>query len=561
MKNLIVGALVSHAANGVDPVDGCSSIYKDGNFIYSCAEERITRKKYCGGFVNSLASGLRTYGLKVSDVEAFVFASYGEPIPVGKQHLRKQLSAIGEVPDSKIFMTPSHHELHAIQSFRNSDYKEAIIIVADNEGLILGPEKHSPPLLNPMERTSVYIGSAGGVQLLMRYHDNFSDASFGEAYRKFTYFLGFPSHQFAGKTMALSSYGKLQALKDKRLYTCTKYGDLVTSLSNEDEDPVRSVMQWIKAQNLDNYYPKKKGEEFNEGHFELAAFIQREIEENFISIIKRFATKYRINNVCIGGGLAYNCQLISSIERQTGLNVFVPPCPGDQGISEGAVLWCLENIFGEKKHIPPKAYLGSPAMLDTVTLDRIKANSKLTITAGFEREVAQRVAHLLSMNKIIGLCVGKAESGRRALGNRSIICSIADGNTIERVRRLKNREFFRPFGASFLDNPDHTFFDSPYPDEYMLRASPVNSNFRARLKPVTHVDGTIRAQSIKPNSDVFLRHVLECLPAFNLDPIVLNTSFNFDGEPIIDSCGQAFDWFEMRDLDALVLPGFLIEKK
>jgi len=560
MKNIIVGALVEFAANGVDPVDGCSSIYKNGEFVFSSAEERLTRHKYDGGFINSLIYGFAIQKLKVEDVDAFVFASYGEPLPKNKHHILKQLSEFNRVPESKIFLTPSHHELHAIQSFRNSNFQESLIIIADNEGLILGSEKATKLPLNPMERMSVYVGSPGGVQLLARYQDGFEDCSFGEAYRKFTYYLGFPSHQFAGKTMALSSYGKLVGLENKKLYTHSKNGELTTTLSNKETDPVKSVQQWLDSKNLKKYYSRKEGEKFENIHYELAAFIQREVKENFVSIIMNFASKFKLKNCCIGGGLAYNCQLISSIEKETKMKVFAPPCPGDQGISNGAILWYLENVVGSKKHYSPNPYLGSPAVITNNLRNKIKASLNLTVTEGTLKEIAKKAVSILIENKVVGLCVGNSESGRRALGNRSIICSISDLATVERVKQIKNREYFRPFGASCLDTYIRKYFGSPYPDNFMLRVSPVKVNYKNYFKNITHVDGTIRIQSVPSNSKIFLSKILKNMSLLDLEPILLNTSFNFDGEPIIDNCEQAFFWFEKHKLDALILPNMLIER-
>lgn|GEM_PF-6525335 len=532
---LVVGALVEWTSTGVDPIDGGVAIWEDGVFRFVQPEERVTRVKYAGGFRASLQRGLSSLDKTLHDVDVFSFASYGEPRPVNVGHIVEQAPELQPVRD-RIWLCGSHHELHALYGFRHSPFEHALIAVLDNEGLVLGVQKSESPFTSPMERCSYFLGGPTSVDLLTRDLFGSSDVSLGEAFRRFNYYCGFPSHQFSGKTMALAGYGDSGRFSGLSLISTVR-DQVHVHLDPDPTKPAESVVAFF-AQSGINIAPPRSGDQpIHRDHIDAAAFVQREVEEFVIERIAQLAASTQANAIVLAGGVAYNCRMVGLIERRLKLPVFVPPSPGDQGICIGAVHCWLESR-GHREHVRATSYLGGEQRL---TESRLAVEDAFTVVP-LGRKPGFYIAEWLKAGRVVAIVEGPSECGRRALGHRSLLAYPSEASILQ-LRAIKHREWFRPFGVSILSSFAEKCFGGQLPDPFMLRATILTLGASAALEHVIHIDRSIRAQAVNDDESSALAEALHELSKSGLEPVVLNTSLNSSGEPLVETADEAYDFF------------------
>jgi carbamoyltransferase len=555
---IVVGALVETGANGVDPVDGGIAIWRDGKFVFGLPEERVTRRKHCGGFRMALSRGLDLLGLGMADVDAFAFVSYGEPTPASIDHiLNRAPELIGY--RHKVHLCRSHHFAHALTAARFSPWDDALIVVIDNEGTIIGPQRDNTVTKNPMERVSFYISGKNSVDLLTRDLYGSDDVSLGEAYRRFSYYAGFPSHQLAGKTMALAALGDPMAFGEISLFTSSG-GPLGVNLTGSYSEPAASVLDFFARNGVTVAPARACDGSIEADHRNAAALVQYQLEKALTARVKYLLAATHQEAVCLAGGVAYNCKLIATLEHDLGIPVFVPPSPGDQGLGLGAVLDVLESKYFVRKRYEPTSRLGGRYRPSAASLTDVEQRLNCTCSRPPDAKLASAVVDRLIDGAIVGLFEGASEIGRRALGGRSLLC-LPDPVVMDRLRLLKRRESFRPFGASVLQSEARLMFPFGQPDPFMLRAPMVVSH--SPLRHVAHSDGTLRAQLVMSSESTLLRAILEELQARGRVGAVVNTSMNRAGEALVEDDGNALALFEAwGDLDLLVFSddGVLLER-
>jgi carbamoyltransferase len=533
---LVVGALVERTSTGVDPVDGGVAIWEDGAFRFVQPEERVTRVKYAGGFRGSLRRGLSALGKTLHDVDVLSFASYGESRPVNVDHIVEQAPELQPVRD-RIWLCGSHHELHALYGFRHSPFEHALIAVLDNEGLVLGAQKSESPFASPMERCSYFLGGPTSVDLLTRDLFGSTDVSLGEAFRRFNYYCGFPSHQFSGKTMALAGYGDLARFSGLSLISRVR-DQVHVHLDPDPTRPAESVVAFFAQRGIDIAPPRSGDQPIHRDHIDAAAFVQREIEEFIIERITQLADSTKANAVVLAGGVAYNCRMVGLLERRLRRPVFVPPSPGDQGICIGAVHCWLESR-GHREHVQATSYLGGEQRL---TESRLSVEDPSIIVVPLEYKPGFYLAELLKAGRVVAVVEGPSECGRRALGHRSLLAYPSESSILQ-LRAIKHREWFRPFGVSVLSSFAEVCFGGQFPDPFMLRATILTPGASAALEHVIHVDRSIRAQAVKDDESSALAGALRELSISGLEPVVLNTSLNSCGAPLVETADEAYDFF------------------
>ncbi|MDQ3565121.1 MAG: hypothetical protein M3436_13605 [Pseudomonadota bacterium] len=319
---IVVGALVEWTATGVDPVDGGVAIWQDGALRFVLPEERVTRRKYSGGFRRSLSRGLNAMGKTIVDLDGLSFASYGETRPLSPDHIVRQAPELEPVRE-RIEMPPSHHELHALYGFRHSPFGEALVVVLDNEGMVLGPQRTPTPFPNSMERCSYYLGGPNGVDLLTRDLYGKDDVSLGETFRRFNYYCGFLSHQYSGKTMALAGYGNAERFRHLQLISA-KEGVVRVDLDPNVERPGDSVVSFFQRHGIAIAPPCAPHHRHHQDHLDAAAFVQRELEMFVANRVEVLLLATGMRALVLTGGVAYNCRMVGIIERRLGIPVFVP---------------------------------------------------------------------------------------------------------------------------------------------------------------------------------------------------------------------------------------------
>lgn len=563
--------------------------------VVAISQERLDRKKYSRAFPKeSIDYCLSAAGLNNIDDVDFVAI---EQMDTTTEMLIKILKKRGwwdKISGKTIFV--NHHDAHAASAFFCSPFDDAAVMVVDSAG----QEANLGDGLTGVETETFYKGDPKGLSKIARnyapinrYTGWLSDFSgVGNFYSQVTYFIGFGKHE-EGKTMGLAPYGKNLFIPDipeeqfvKKINEFShifparlaphpsmglKYSFKKSSLSRRSvllkqlnllihsfskNGLIRETPRFPKTPDLFFNYPAgNKNTKLPDGFYtELACWAQHNLEKVMIDYTKRLHGVTGSKNLCIAGGVGLNSVANKKILDQTPLeNIFVQPASGDSGLPLGAALWASHQI----KKNPVKwrmdnAYLGRDYSEEEI----FDAVSK----SGYEYKKLQNpeetAAKLLAEEKIIGWFQGKSEYGPRALGNRSILCSpIPKGMKDKLNMQVKHRESFRPFAPICLEEFAGEYFDLNCPSPFMLLIAKVKKN---NIPAVTHIDNTARVQTINPKQNPKIYSLIQEFQKLTGVPIILNTSFNNNGEPIVETPEDAMRTFKSTNLDALIIGDYLV---
>ena len=518
----------------------------DANITFSDTElgkyhvielERLAKKRYyrlhvdnSTGDILDMLSKCREISEKFwgfdNDWDELVFVTDGYLSP----------SEVSSVFKFKGIKTFTHQHCHAASSFYQSGFDKSLIISFDGGG--------DDGFFN------TYIGDEQGVHLIDKI-----DCDFGGAYMLLasciTEITKSSSHQLAlpGKMMGLCAYGQPDIKKSKLMsdFFIDRDYKKVSELCNYDLKNVDRP--WgdhsIKGP-LENYKFEGKAS------YDFAATAQHSFESKFIEILEDYWKKYDLKNLCITGGAALNVLLNQRIKNEyVDKNVFISPNPNDCGLSLGANF--LASKPAKKVEI---AYSGIP-ILDIDRKDFLLENRK-TSKLDFDY-----LCRLLKSGKIIGVCRDDSEVGPRALGNRSIICDPSFKNMKDILNsKVKFREWFRPFAPFCLkSDADKYFISKDFENfEFMSYAPIVKEEFRNKVPSITHVDGTARLQVVTEDSHSFFATLLEKFSNYSDVNILLNTSFNIKGNPILTTIEDALYVLDNTELDCVIIQDTIIEK-
>jgi carbamoyltransferase len=574
--------------------DASACLLHDGEIIAAVSEERFSRIKHDSSFpyqsINFCLNQVNIKGsrldyvvfhekpfLKLERLTKSIFATYPRSYTLFREFisgwLKKKLWIKATVAsfldiDSDKILFCRHHLAHASSSFLCSPYKQAALMTVDGVG----------------EWDTTMLGYA-------RYSKDGADFnifesiafphSLGLLYSVFTAFLGFKVNNGEYKVMGMSAYGKPR-YKDK-IYKMIKVAEdgsfcldmnyfsftysVTTSFSKNFVKlfglPRNSREPLFLNQNHSDPGPKLINPS-QQKFFDIAASIQAVTEEVLLKIAHYLYHKTKTPKLCLGGGVALNCLANYKIFKFSPFDdIFIQPAAGDSGGALGAALYAWHCFLKKAKPtIFRNVYLGpqySQAQVKKV-LDKKKANYYYLED---KEQLLDIVVNALVDKKIVGWFKGRAEWGPRALGNRSILADPRDGKMKDIVNdKVKFREPFRPFAASVLDNYADDFFDitdirDSIPLQYMLYTVRVK---RGDIPAVTHVDGTSRIQLLKQEvNDSYYQLINKFYLATGV-PLLLNTSFNLKGEPIVNSPADAYATFVDSGIDLLVIGNFLITK-
>ena len=581
--------------------DSAACILKDGEIIAAAQEERFTRIKHDPSYpYNAVEFVLKYTKLKLSEVDQIVFfekpflkferlletyvafaprgfISFAKAMPLWikeklfqknllfnklKQHDKNYRS------DQNIFFS-EHHLSHAASAFFPSPFDEAIILTADGVG--------------EWATTTVALGKNNKLDIKKEIH---FPHSLGLLYSAFTYYTGFKVNSGEYKLMGLAPYGKpiyvdkiknLIDIKDDGSFRLDqKYFDYSTGLR-------------MTNKNFDNLFGERprdpKKEKITQFHMDIAASIQKVTEEIIIKLVKSLREEYGINNLCLAGGVALNCVANGKILREKVFdNIWIQPASGDAGGSLGAALalWYVDK--GNKRFVNLEdnmkgSYLGNE-FNQTEIENELKAIGANFETLKYE-ELIDKAAKFLSNEKAIGWFQGRMEFGPRALGARSIL---GDARSDKMQRNLnlkvKYRESFRPFAPSILREDLPEWFDMNVDSPYMLLVADINVNKkikmtkqqenlfgidklnikRSEIPAVTHVDYSARIQTVIKNTNKRYYDLIFKFKEKTGCPVIVNTSFNVRGEPIVNSPTDAFNCFMGTELDYLVIGNCILDK-
>jgi carbamoyltransferase len=548
--------------------DSSAALLRDGQILAAAAEERFTRIKHTVDFpVRSLQWCLEEGGIGFNDLDAIVF--YEKPFLKFERILRSHLRMYPaswksfraflpmwlnhklQVPQyirqttgykGKIFFS-DHHYAHAASAFLPSPFDEALVMTTDGTG----------------EWSTLTMGEGKGTKISLERELRFPH-SIGLLYSSITAHLGFKVNGGEGKVMGLASYGQpryLAALKE--IIDVREDGSFRLDL---DYFAFHYDLVMTNPRFAAKFFPVRAPEsELRSEHEDLAASLQALTEEILIKIVRTAHKRYGHKSLCMAGGVALNCVANGKILENTPIEkIFVQPAAGDDGGSLGAALYAYTALFGGTKRWPMEhAYLGnrwSDAEIEAALHARAATFERVEDDVLFDR-----VAGWIADGKIVGWCQGAMEFGPRALGNRSILADPRPEGMKDHVNaRVKHREFFRPFAPAILAERCAEFFKLDQPSPFMLLACDVLEDKRSVVPAITHVDGTARVQTVTPTSNDRFYALIQAFERRTGVPILLNTSFNVRGEPIVCTPDDAWRCFAGTELDHLVLGNYVVSK-
>lgn len=588
---------------------GISAYYHDssaclidcGEVISAAQEERFTRIKHDSSFPkNSISFCLKQSLCKPEEIDAIVFfekpflkferlvetylafaprgfLSFKAAIPTWvkeklfqKKLLHNELLELGFTKDQcqKILFS-SHHLSHAASAFYPSPFDEALVLTMDGVG--------------EWDTTTVYIGKNNDLKKIKELH---FPHSLGLLYSAFTYYCGFKVNSGEYKLMGLAPYGKpifvdkikshLVDIKDDGSFRLNMdYFDYCTGLTMTNR----------KFDELFEKNYRHPESELKQCHFDMAASIQFVLEEIVLKICRHLSQTYSVKNLCLAGGVALNCVANGKIHQSELFdNVWVQPAAGDAGGSIGAALAVYYQHFNfERITVLPDSMKGSflgPEFSSEqiqIFLENKKAHFEKINTPA----LYSIVADLLSEGNVVGWFQGRMEFGPRALGNRSILADPRNSEMQKQLNlKIKFRESFRPFAPAVLEDCVSDWFDFSQTSPYMLKVAAVKADklitqkknseafgiellnqVRSEIPAVTHIDNSARIQTVSLKTNPNFYNLISEFKNKTGVPILINTSFNIRGEPIVCSPEDAYRCFMGTNMDVLVLENYILRKE
>ena len=441
-------------------------------------------------------------------------------------HLQKRFA--GAKPSLEKWHYVEHHIAHAASAFFPSPFSHAAVLTIDGRG-----EKTT---------TSYYLGEG---KELTKISEVFMPHSLGLLYEEVTSYLGFLHSSDEYKVMALASYGKPVYLNEFR------------SMIHVGENGKYTISEL----NLEERFGKarKKDEPFLPHHFDIAYSLQKVLEETVLQLVNWFQKETGEENLCMAGGVALNCVLNGVIRDYSNFkNIWVQPASGDAGTALGAALWVDAQLRkDESKTFTMEHCYWGPEYSD----EEVENFLKWTKVPYRKLEnVAKETAAILAEDKIIGWFQGRMEFGPRALGARSILASPINGEMQAKLNDIKDREDFRPVAPVVLENEANEWFEGAEQSPFMLFVYCVRSDKADKIPAVRHVDGTARIQTVNEEQHPRYYELLKEFKKLTGVPVLVNTSFNTRGEPIVCTPRDAIECFWTSPFDALVINSFLLEK-
>ncbi|MBI2037814.1 MAG: carbamoyltransferase [Candidatus Magasanikbacteria bacterium] len=562
--------------------DAAAALIKNGKVVAAVQEERFTRDKQDSSLpAHSIKYCLDFAGITSDQLSYVVFyekpfikferllKTYISTWPLGFLSFLKAMlvflktklwveSRIRKALDGykgSILFT-QHHYSHAASAYFCSGFSEAIVVTMDGVG----------------EFDTTTFGYGKGNKLNLSHTLEFPH-SLGLFYSALTYYLGFKVNSAEYKVMGLAPYGDPN-----------KYYDTFKELVEiRDDGSVKLNMKYFSYEyglrmtnrRFDKLFggPARQPESpLTQREKDIAAALQKITNEIVLKIIAQARTLYPYKNLCLAGGVALNCVTNGKIlEKKWFDNIYIQPAAGDAGGAVGAALYVYFDRLNKNYPLPEGStmetvYLGpeySESELEKFLEEDVKAiigeDKKLVYKRLEYNDLIDQVSNLINGNNVIGWFQGRMEYGPRSLGNRSIIADARNKENWQKVNlKIKFRESFRPFAPTVLEDKSAECFDLTVPSPYMLLVAPVK---RTDVPAITHVDNSARVQTVNPEQNKKYYDLIEAFYKKTGCPIIINTSFNVRGEPIVMSPQDAFNTFLHTFMDYLVMGNYIISKQ
>lgn len=551
--------------------DSAAVLLNNGEIVAAAEEERFSLDKHTGDFpFNAINYCLKEAKANIEDVNfichGFNFSewkflyeidefskNYYDQIfsPLSQIKLFEEKYSLKKAEDR--FVPVRHHTAHAASTFYPSNFEKALVIVADGIGEI--------------DSISIYQGEGKTLQPLEHYN---IFSSLGIFYSLITHHLGFDVNSDEYKTMGLAPYGNSERYKSffKSCIEFRENGEVFIPVFSKnktllEKQTYRALREWIAQQ---TFPPRASGDDVSQEHKDLAAGLQEALNTAMLNLCSYWKQKTGLSELCLAGGVALNC-VSNSVLLKSGLfdEIYVTPAAGDQGTALGAALYKYcnldgNNLLSKSNELPFYGPCFSEKDILDV-LDKYKKDIKF-LKFGTD-ELLSYAAGLISQGNIIAWMQGRMEFGPRALGNRSIIADPRCPFMRDRINKaVKKRESFRPFAPSVKLEMSHIYFQNNQDRElpHMLFTAQVREEYKKALPAITHVDGSARIQTVNKDTNPLYWQLINEFEKKSGIPILLNTSFNVKGQPMVCSPEDAVKTLLSTDIDALFMGNFYIEK-
>jgi carbamoyltransferase len=590
--------------------DAAAVVLIDGKVIAAAQEERFTRVKHTEAFPsNAIKYCLEESGLTLNQLDAIVFYekpflkferllqtyysfspkgiwSFLKAMPIWlseklfiKKKILESLAEIEPFDKKKIkLLFSSHHLSHAASAFYCSPFQEATILTVDGVG--------------EWDTATIGIGSQNKIKIIKEMH---FPHSVGLLYSAFTYFLGFKVNSGEYKLMGLAPYGQKNAaqthnfieiitsklvhiFEDGSIWLDQNYFEYAFGLRMVNDKKWQSIFGFPK---------RNESEEITQNHCNLALAIQLVTEEIVLKLATEAITTTGIKNLCLSGGVALNCVANGKLLTQNSADdIYIQPASGDAGGALGAAFAVHYMYFNQPRTIleNPKieGYDFGPSFSEKEILSMTKKNRAVSELFIDKKEVMTKVANLIQQGNCIGWFQGKMEFGPRALGNRSILANASMPQMQKKLNlKIKNREGFRPFAPSVLAEDASTYFKINQPSPYMLFTAEIQDEYKVNLpknydemsfwqklyterthfSAITHLDYSARIQTVDKETYPVFHQLLTEYKAQTGVGMLINTSFNVRGEPIVCTPEDAYKCFMNTEMDYLVIENFVFKKQ
>ena len=580
--------------------DASAAILRDGQLLAAAEEERFSRIKHDFGFpARAVEFCLREAGIRGADLDyvaffekpfvkfdrimqtafaevpksAAVFRQASTAWLLDKLWVKNRIRETVGIADDRILFA-EHHQSHAASAFFCSPFDEAAILTVDGVG----------------EWATATTGRGRDRAVTLTHEIHFPH-SLGLLYSAFTAFLGFEVNEGEYKVMGMAPYGRPRFVEEVRKLinverdgafslnleyfdfqhsTTRTYSDAFVKLFGEPR-PVETLF-FTETSGFPSYFGDKPSNyaalaAANQRYADLAASIQAVTEETLLTLARAACERAGTTKLCMAGGVALNSVANGRILREAGVtDLFIQPAAGDSGAALGAALFAYHQVLGQ----PRGFVMQHAAWGEQHAMDAIRAAAAAT---GFrveecpdEEAMLARAAELLASGRVLGWHQGRFEWGPRALGQRSILADPRRADMKDTVNvKIKFREPYRPFAPSVLQESADDYFDtagasSQYPARFMLLVEPVKEGARAVLPATTHVDNSARLQTVVESASPRYHALISRVARETGVPVVMNTSFNLRGEPIVNTPAEAISTFSRSGLDALVMDLLILHK-
>ncbi len=555
--------------------DSAVCILKDGRIVAAAAEERFSRKKHDNGFPkNAILFCLNSLGIAANEVDVIAF--YEKPVVkferIISQHLqhfptsqKTFTDSMGSWLDKKLQMKKllkeefqyhgniefvPHHLSHSASAFYLSGFKDSTIVTIDGVG----------------EWATTTVGKGEGRKISIEKEIRFPH-SLGLFYSSITAYLGFRVNNSEYKVMGLAAYGDPSRFKTKvdKLITMYRDGSYALNMKYFDytwADHMPSVMM----EKLFGYPIRTRKDRLNKYHKDIAAAAQLKLEETVFNLLDQSYKRHRNKNLCLAGGVALNSVVNGKIIENTNFkNIYIPPDPGDGGGAMGAALYTHYQNSNKDLNKDFTPFLGPK--YDWYEIEHVLKSEKLKYSLVTDSDkLLDRVTDLLIKEKVIGWFQGRMEWGPRALGARSILASAKTEKMRDIINaKVKKREMFRPFAPVILEEYIDDYFEAKNQptalSKYMLTVLPFKDKGKREVPATVHVDGTGRLQSIARKDNPLYYDLIKLYMKKTDTPILVNTSLNVKGEPIVCTPDEAINCLLTTEIDTLVIDNYLVSKK